>query len=193
MKSIYLSYKKTKRINNQMRRSLFTLHKLESRLPGGIVYENLVYEWHRFMRGMNQRLFLVLLRQAVCYCFGSRITSIFFERDKDEKKRMISRFIPGCGQVLFHWTSQENLDSIKKNGIRPGKEMKYVYMTDDAKYIVRGGYFLFRVDKDKRDAEFVLLKIDALGLAKEFKIFCVDAPHEYAVREVPPQYITVYR
>ena len=54
MKSIYLSYKKTKRINNQMRRSLFTLHKLESRLPGGIVYENLVYEWHRFMRGMNQ-------------------------------------------------------------------------------------------------------------------------------------------
>ena len=70
--------------------------------------------------------------------------------------------------------------------------MKYVYMTDDAEYIARSGYFFFRVDQDKQDTDFVLLKIDAFGLAGKYKVFCVDAPHEYAVREVPPQYITVY-
>ena len=35
-------------------------------------------------------------------------------------------------QKLFHWTSQEKLKSIMKSGLRPGKNMKCVYMTDDA-------------------------------------------------------------
>lgn len=193
LKPIYVSYKQAKCFNEQMKQSMFSFYKLKSRLPGGIMYEDLRYEWQRFWNCMNEKSFKVLIRQILYYCFGSGITNRLFVRGKDENKRMISTFVPNHKQILFHWTSQEKLDSIMQSGLRPGKNMKYVYMTDDAEYIARSGYFFFRVDQDKQDTDFVLLKIDAFGLAGKYKVFCVDAPHEYAVREVPPQYITVYR
>lgn len=192
LKSICVSYKQAKCFNEQMKRSMFSFYKLKSRLPGGKIYEDLRYEWRRFWKNMNWKCFKVLIRQILYYCFGGRIINSFLMSGKDENKRMISSYEPFYKQKLFHWTSQEKLKSIMKSGLRPGKNMKYVYMTDDAEYIARSGYFFFRVDQDKQDTDFVLLKIDAFGLAGKYKVFCVDAPHEYAVREVPPQYITVY-
>ena len=193
LKPIYVSYKQAKCFNEQMKQSMFSFYKLKSRLPGGKMYEDLRYEWHWLRKSMNWKCFKELVRQVSCYCFGSRITEFFGGKTKDERKRMISSFVSFHKQTLFHWTSQEKVESILDKGLHPGKDSKYVYMTDDAEYIARSGYFFFKVDQDKRDMHFVLLKIDAFGLAEKYKVFCVDAPHEYAVREVPPRYITVYR
>lgn len=193
LKPIYVSYKQAKCFNEQMKQSMFSSYKLKSRLPGGKMYEDLRYEWHWLRNNMNWKCFKVLVRQISCYCFGSRITDFFCGKIKDERKRMISLLEPSHKQALFHWTSKDRVKSIMENGLRPGKDSRYVYLTDDADYIARSGYFFFKVDKDKRDMHFVLLKIDALGLTEQHNVFCVDAPHEYAVREVPPRYITVYR
>lgn len=188
---VYVSYKEAKAFREQMTHSVINRYKLKSRCPGGQLYENVRYEWYRFGKNMNWKWFKVLIRQVACYCLGSRITEILSGTSGDEGERMISRFTPDDTLELFHWTSQENVDSIMNKGLQSGTDTKYVYLTDDAEYIARSGYFFYKVDQEKRDMRFVLLKIDALQLSEKYKVFCVDAPHEYAVSEVPAEYITV--
>ena len=57
LKSICVSYKQAKCFNEQMKRSMFSFYKLKSRLPGGKIYEDLRYEWHRFWKSMNWKCF----------------------------------------------------------------------------------------------------------------------------------------
>lgn len=190
--SIYESYEQARRFNEQMKHSMLSVDKLKSRLPGGKVYEYLNYEWHCFCENTNWKCFKALVRYALYFCLGDRITRVFGGMRKDERERMISTFSPNHEQILFHWTSQEKVQSILDNGLCSGQNRKYVYMTDDAEYIARNGYFFYKVDRDKRDIHFVLLQIDAYELSKKYKIFCVDALHEYAVTVVPAKYITVF-
>lgn len=92
----------------------------------------------------------------------------------------LSQTVP---DVLFHGTTPKNLDSIFNNGLKPGKR-KFVHLSVSVKDALRVG--------KRKDHRPIILKIDAqraqnngLPFWKEEKI--------YLTKEVPPQYISIYK
>lgn len=167
--------------------------KLQKRIRGGLMYEELRFRVCAFRNNPGKRCFRSMLRTLTCYCFGGKVADLLFhpEDNKDETTRMLTRFTLVEIQTLFHWTASQDVDAILKNGLIPGKKLKYVYMTDDPEYIARTTYIYHKVHILQEDTAFVLIKIDARKLACGHQIFWVNALHEFAVDAVPPDCLSL--
>lgn len=160
--------------------------KLRKRLCGGLLWEELRFRISAFNNHPSKKGFISILRVVVCYCLGGKIAELLFRRHEDENDRLLTWLIPGEKQSLFHWAPSEQLESILKNGLVRGEKLSYVYMTDAPYYIAHTTYIYQKVHVLDKDTRFVLIKIDVGRLAERYKIFWLDALHEFATVSVPP-------
>ncbi|NIO47814.1 MAG: RNA 2'-phosphotransferase [Candidatus Aminicenantes bacterium] len=88
----------------------------------------------------------------------------------------------GVPDVLYHGTSPKNLDSILKEGIKPGRR-KFVHLSLTIEEA-------WHVGKRKASKPLILI-IDSKKAKKEALLFWKEE-NIYLTKEVPPQYISVY-
>ena len=158
------------------------------------------YFWSRNMEAVR------ICRAAPCeetralkkYCLISMFTgSSAFRRlfpesaktAKDLDRAMISYRIPySPKKYLYHFTPEENLDSIMRDGIDSASSDAHeqVYLMPHSRGL--RPYFYQKTLELKRDVTFIRLVIDAKKLAREHELYYY---HLYAVAcdRVPPECI----
>lgn len=175
MRIIFVSYEETQRY--------YKSRKIRSRLPGGRRYQEIQTNFRRLWKHPCVSNLKEAMRAAAIYCLGSRMIEMFGR--PAEKDHMDGLFMPEENQILYHLAPSRQLDSIRRNGLAPSKEFEYVYLTDDADYIMDMGYLYWKVNQAKNDTEFVILEVDVYHLAQKYEIYQLREAHEFAVKRVP--------
>lgn len=124
------------------------------------------------------------------YFLGSRITNLFGKQSEDNRIERV--FYPMKEQVFFHWAPINRLDLIKTYGLCPGRNLNYVYLTDEPYYIAKTGYLYWRAYQEQADMKFVCVRVDGNQLLKCVKIYQLDDPHEFVVKYVPRECIRYF-
>lgn len=163
------------------------LRFVASRKKGGAAYNKLHFVFKAVLKRQCRKSRQVFLNALFAYFFSSNLANRVFSLTEND--RIAQKYEPLDGELLYHWTKLENLEKIRTEGIIPAKNFKFVYMTDNPEYIGNSDYFYRKVMFSKKDAVFVLLKINAKDLSKEYDIFGVFDCFEYAVEKIPPQYV----
>lgn len=187
---MYMNYKvKYQETKKDYKKKVGISQKLRSRCSSGCLCKRLSYHWCYFKKYPSWKALERLLHAFSAYCIGDTLSHVLFKVKEEDKIGGV--FIPEKNKILYHWTSRERLDLIREKGLVPSEDLNFVYVTDDAEYLAKSGYFNWRVMKSKKDIKFVLIKIDAERLAQEYKIFYVFAEHEYAVKRVPLEFLEI--
>ena len=162
--------------------------KLRSRLVGGTINKCLAFRFGLLCERRDSESLSDFLYTLLCYCVGGSTVRRLLGADPTEKVCLGGAFVPEAGQILYHWTTAERLESVRKNGLMPVDEFDFVYLTDNPEYIA-SDYFVGKVRESKRDMDFVLVGINASALASEYELFRVLKEHEFAARKVPPKFL----
>lgn len=84
-------------------------------------------------------------------------------------------------EILYHGTAAGNLDSIMKNGIKPGRR-QYVHLSVDPKTALEVG---------KRHGRVILLEVDSGSMCRDGGRFYHPAEKIWLTTEVNPAYIEI--
>ena len=130
--------------------------KLRSRLAGGTINKCLAFRFGLLCERRDSESLSDFLYTLLCYCVGGSTVRRLLGADPTEKVCLGGAFVPEAGQILYHWTTAERLESVRKNGLMPVDEFDFVYLTDNPEYIA-SDYFAGKVRESKRDVDFVLV------------------------------------
>lgn len=162
--------------------------RLRNRFAGGTIYKCLAFRFSLLCERRDSESLSDFLYTLLCYCVGGSTVRRLLGADPTEKVCLGGAFVPEDGQILYHWTTAERLESVLKNGLLPVEEFDFVYLTDNPEYIA-SDYFAGKVRKSKKDVDFILIGINASALASEYELFRVLKEHEFAARKVPPEFL----
>lgn len=138
---------------------------IRRRLPGGTIYADLVQSVRQYHYGARATA-LRFLRCLSVYCLGCRLA---------RKNFPIATLGPPY-PVLYHFTPESNVESIKKKGLITGKSGA-VYMTDWHGLFAGKQLACFQVDTEK-----------LLSLGHQVSI--MSAMYEFTTDAVPPECLT---
>lgn len=163
-------------------------NRLRSRKKNGTLYKCLAFKFGLWREHRDAKSLQSFLYTLLCYCAGGSAVRRFLGVDPTEKVCLGGAYAPKEGQILYHWTTAERLGSVRKNGLLPVGKLDFVYMTDAPEYIAPD-YFSGKVRESGTDMDFVLVGINAFALSREHELSCVLKDHEFATREVPPEFL----
>lgn len=163
------------------------------RLPGGEYAVRLRHTAATVLKTRSRdclRLFCVSFAEYVC---GRSLTRRLFGRQeraaRETGQNLLSYRIP-CrpSGVLYHITDENNLDSIREQGLVAGvySGQKYVFLTADPKAM--RSFLLWKTVRAGRDATYRVLEIDAKRLAQQRPLWYYNL-NEIVTERVEPQFI----
>ena len=144
---------------------------LRFRLPGGVIFHDLVQSAKDYRYGMKVTFARFLYHLAV-YCFGSR---------RIRRNRAIAVLKPPY-PVFYHFTAASNTESIKEKGLLPNHGK--VWITDcvepywTARFSGRAPA-CFRIDSERL-------------ISSGHTITAMEHSHEFTTDYVPPCCLSVY-
>ncbi len=158
------------------------------RLRGGIVFEIVKFSILNFFKNLDFISLKKMFYSILIYCLsGTVVKNLIGINVFEEELFPLENLFTESNKRFCHWAPKDKLNNIFKEGLFPGKNRKYVYITDDSESLKNRGYFLYKtLNTCKKDMVFVRIDINITKLLEEYKVFKIIRKHEYIVEKVSP-------
>ncbi|MBO4453013.1 MAG: hypothetical protein J5793_03670 [Clostridia bacterium] len=167
---------------------------LVCRLPG-----NGYFTWIKESAAINRRLKTkesraFFRRSVLGYLMGGALTDRIFKRQAEASARFIGSFCRSEAfeytprRYLYHYVPEELLGTITEQGLNAPDGSGTVYLSYSP--AAMRGYTEWKTAQLKRDAVFVLVKIDARRLSEKHKIYN-HSIFEVVTDRIEPEFLIV--
>lgn len=159
-------------------------HSIDLRKRDGLIFASVAQSIRLFRKDPSMFAFFRAVYHIVCYGFGDGAAYFLIRKPAQAFGVFPRRYLP-AGDVLYHWTPKENIETILREGLR-SRSGRQIFMTDDADF-VKGSLKEHHERKTGHPVQLELLSIDAQKLCQTRSIYYNGfRVHEFLTDSVPP-------